>query len=502
MAANETAPAFSARSIAGFEILEKLGQGGMGAVFRARQVSMDRIVALKILPPKLAQDPTFKKRFLNEARVCARLSHLNIINGIDCGEAGGYTYFAMEFVQGQTIKQIMKEKGKFDPSEALQIIRQMVEALAYAKEQGLVHRDVKPDNIMMTPDGVAKLCDLGLAKKVEGNDDSSLTQAGQAVGTPHYISPEQARGETVEFGSDIYSLGATFYHMLTGKTPFDAPTSAAIMALHIAGEFKSPCEIEPGIPIGYGQVIAKMMAKAPADRYPSPEGLITDLDALQKEKAPAAAAFKAKSFLSDAPPGSGFGKRRAPSAHHRAATIRRRAQSKGTADAKQRKTITELDLGCHRRNGVVSCRRGSGNERQYDASGHRAHCLRRRQRPRNSRRCSSSSPGHCLAGRTEAGSLMRPRMPGRKNRMTSPAPPAVSRRSGPPRKAPNTNGRRKRNSSRSGSAATRQLPRLQNGSPTKPMLWPPRKNTIRPSPSGRTSPPTMPACSRLAPPSP
>ncbi len=283
-----------AQVIAGFEILEKVGQGGMGAVFRARQMSMDRIVALKILPPKLAQDPSFKTRFLNEAKVCAKLSHMNIINGIDCGEAGGYTYFAMEFVDGRTIKQIMKEKGKFSPADALKIIRQMVDALAYAKSMGLVHRDVKPDNIMMTAGGVAKLCDLGLAKHVEGNDDASLTQSGQAVGTPHYIAPEQARGEAVDFNTDIYSLGATFYHMLTSKTPFDAPTSAAVMALHIANDTKSPCDVDPSVPIGYGQVISRMMAKFKEDRYNNPADLVKDLDALEEGRTPAAASFKAK----------------------------------------------------------------------------------------------------------------------------------------------------------------------------------------------------------------
>ena len=283
-----------AQVIAGFEILEKVGQGGMGAVFRARQLSMDRIVALKILPPKLAQDPTFKTRFLNEARVCAKLSHLNIINGIDCGEGNGYTYFAMEYVDGRTIKQVMKEKGKIAPMAALKIIRQMVEALAYARSQGLVHRDVKPDNIMVTSAGVAKLCDLGLAKHVEGNEDASLTQSGQAVGTPHYISPEQARGDPVSFSSDIYSLGATFYHVMTGKTPFDAPTSAAVMALHIASDTRNPCDVEPSIPIGFGQVISKMMAKESKDRYNEPETLTADMDALEAGRAPGAARFNAK----------------------------------------------------------------------------------------------------------------------------------------------------------------------------------------------------------------
>ena len=282
--------------IGGFKILEKVGQGGMGAVYRALQISMDRVVALKILPPKLAQDPGFKKRFLHEARLSAKLTHLNIINGIDCGEESGYTFFAMEFVEGKTVKELLKERGKLAPDDAFKIIHQMAEALIYARRQGLVHRDIKPDNIMLTGAGVAKLCDLGLAKQTENADDASLTQAGQAVGTPHFISPEQARGEkSVDFRSDIYSLGGTFYNMLTDKTPFEAPTGAAVMALHITDEAKSPCDLDPTIPDGFGQIIAKMMAKSAADRYATPEELLEDLDAVKHGNAPRAARFFAKS---------------------------------------------------------------------------------------------------------------------------------------------------------------------------------------------------------------
>ena len=281
--------------IGGFEILEQVGRGGMGAVFRARQISMDRIVAFKILDPKLSEDPNFKQRFLNEARVCANLSHINIINGIDCGEAGNYTYFAMEFVNGRTLKQILKEKGKFSPTEAFAIIRQIADALVYARRQGLVHRDIKPDNIMLNEQGVAKLCDLGLAKHIEKNLDPHLTQAGQALGTPHYISPEQARGAPVDFQSDIYSLGATFYHLLSGKTPFTGATGVAIMASHLADETANPCDLESGISIGYGQIISKMMAKLPGDRYATPEELIDDLEAVKIQKIPKAASFHARS---------------------------------------------------------------------------------------------------------------------------------------------------------------------------------------------------------------
>ena len=282
--------------IAGFEILEKVGQGGMGAVFRAKQTSMERVVALKILPPKLAKDPVFKQRFLSEARLSAKLSHLNIISGIDCGEAGGYTFFAMEFVDGETVKQILKKRGKIPVDEAADIVRQMGEALVYAQSHSLVHRDIKPDNIMMTSAGVAKLCDLGLAKQTEQAEDASLTQAGQAVGTPHYISPEQARGEkSVDTRADIYSLGGTFYHMLAGKTPFDAPTGASVMAMHITDSAKNPCDLDPEIPVEFGQIIAKMMCKSAAGRYQNATELLEDLELAKEGEAVHAADFDGKS---------------------------------------------------------------------------------------------------------------------------------------------------------------------------------------------------------------
>jgi len=282
--------------IGGFEILEKVGQGGMGSVFRAKQISMDRIVALKILPPSLAQDPSFKKRFLHEAQLSAKFNHLNIISGIDCGEDKGLTYFAMEYVDGRTLKQLLKEQGKLEPDVAAELMQQVAVALVYAESHKLVHRDIKPDNIMLTTANVAKLCDLGLAKLTTANGDSFQTQAGMAVGTPHYISPEQARGDAnVDSRSDIYSLGATFYHLLIGKTPFNAPTSASVMALHLTESAPNPCDIDHAIPVGYGQVLAKMMAKDPDDRYASANDLVEDLELARNRKAVSAAGFNANS---------------------------------------------------------------------------------------------------------------------------------------------------------------------------------------------------------------
>jgi len=317
----------------------------MGTVFRARQISMDRIVAVKILAPKFAQDPAFKQRFLNEARTCAKLSHLNIINGIDCGEDSGYTYFAMEFVEGCTVKQVLKDKGRLEPDEAFDIIRQIAGALSYARKFDMVHRDIKPDNIMLTPARVAKLCDLGLAMQSEQNDSyrsrprcdfkrhgrkeangriAEIERRGKkrshpsppmstaapkekkknlALGTPHYMSPEQARGEqNIDARSDIYSLGATFFHLIVGETMFVGKTSTEVMMHQVADESPNPCVLDPEIPLGLGMIISKMMAKSPADRYANADDLIADLDAVKNGTVPSAAGFAAKSSCGILPP--------------------------------------------------------------------------------------------------------------------------------------------------------------------------------------------------------
>ncbi|MCX7805271.1 MAG: protein kinase [Planctomycetota bacterium] len=295
--------------IAGYEILEKVGQGGMGAVFRARQLSMDRIVALKILPPKLAANKAFVDRFFREARASARLNHPNVIQGIDVGESGGYYYFAMEFVEGPTVRKMLQEKGLFPPEEALDIVSQIARALEHAWKNGLVHRDVKPDNIMIAPGGIAKLCDLGLARVTE-QEDELLAREHRAVGTPHYMAPEQARGQSdVDIRADIYSLGATFYHMTVGRTLFSGPSTATVMTKHLVEEASLPVEDASRIPYSYLQVMAKMMAKDREDRYQTPAELLKDLEALKKGRTPElAAAFRGKSSMAlPRPPGQRAG---------------------------------------------------------------------------------------------------------------------------------------------------------------------------------------------------
>ncbi|GMV80729.1 MAG: hypothetical protein AMXMBFR7_19130 [Planctomycetota bacterium] len=273
--------------IAGYEILEKVGQGGMGSVFKARQISLDRVVALKILSPKLAEDSTFCERFVKEARAVAKLNHPNIIVGIDVGKYGKYYYFAMEYVDGETALTRLRDRGPFEESEALTVAIQITHALDHAHKHGLVHRDIKPDNIMLPARGEAKLCDLGLAKKIE--QDASGTSTGAAVGTPHYIAPEQARGlDNVAITADIYALGGSLYHMVTGRTLFKGENSTAIMTSHLTSSAPNVRQLRSEISEDFARVLEKMLAKQAADRYQTPAELLKDLTQLANGESPEA----------------------------------------------------------------------------------------------------------------------------------------------------------------------------------------------------------------------
>jgi eukaryotic-like serine/threonine-protein kinase len=278
-------------SIGGFELLEKAGQGGMGAVYRATQTKIGRFVALKLMRPKLAKDERYLGRFVREARASAQLSHPNIVQGIDAGQDKGYYYFAMEFVDGDTLRRILQREKVVSEQYTLNIGVQMAKALAAAHKAGLVHRDVKPENILIEKaTGVAKLADLGLAKSTEPTD-TSVTQAGVALGTPNYISPEQARGdEQIDIRSDIYSLGATLYHLATGTLPFDGESPPVIMSRHIKAPLDPPHLRNPNVSQAFSSVIQKMMAKKVSGRYQTPDELLADLGRIGRGEAPAAVA--------------------------------------------------------------------------------------------------------------------------------------------------------------------------------------------------------------------
>ncbi|MCR4317975.1 MAG: serine/threonine protein kinase [Planctomycetes bacterium] len=270
----------SAMEDAGYEIIEKVGQGAMGVVYRARQIRMDRVVALKVLNEALSRDKVYVERFLREVTLGARLQHENIVASYDSGEKKGIYYYAMEFVDGPTLGQILRDQGTVDEETAIKIVYQVARALDHASKHNLVHRDIKPDNILLSRDGVAKLGDLGLAKPASP-DGASLTQSGQSVGTPFYISPEQAMGsKTIDVRADIYSLGATLFHAVTGKAPFRASSPALVMTMHINEPLPDPLAINRSLSKNTIAIIRKMMAKDPKDRYQTPSDLMDDIESV------------------------------------------------------------------------------------------------------------------------------------------------------------------------------------------------------------------------------
>jgi hypothetical protein len=270
--------------IPGYVLIRKLGEGGMGATYLARQETLNRLVALKVLKRRLASNREFLARFRREAQLAGRLSHVNIVQHIDLGEAGGFHYIAMEYVEGQTVNQRMKA-GPIDEKTALDIAIQVARALEFASRSGIIHRDVKPDNIMVCANGVAKLCDFGLARQAES--DMRLTQTGMAVGTPHYVSPEQARGEQdVDIRSDVYSLGATLYHMVTGVPPFEGDSAMVIMTRHLTDQLTWPADVNPAVSQNCSRLIARMLQKDRAARYQTPAELLADLELVVDGQAP------------------------------------------------------------------------------------------------------------------------------------------------------------------------------------------------------------------------
>jgi len=273
------------RKIGEYELISKLGAGAMGSVYKARQLTMEREIALKILSPERAKNQEFRDRFVREARAVAKLNHPHIVHGIDVGEADGYWYFAMEYVDGGSLGQLMQRLGgRLPEAKALEFARQIAQALQHAHSHNILHRDVKPDNILLDKScQTAKLVDLGLARAAESDDDPGLTQPGLAVGTPYYISPEQARGRTdLTPATDLYSLGATLFHLLAGQTPFEGATAAAIMTRHLTDPVPSPRAVNPDISLGADRIIMKLMQKSPEDRYPDAMQLARDIERVQK----------------------------------------------------------------------------------------------------------------------------------------------------------------------------------------------------------------------------
>ena len=276
----------SGQKIPGYKVIKKLGAGAMATVFLAKQLSLDRFVAIKLLPRKFSSNPQFIERFYAEGRAAAALNHPNIVQAYDVGKAGDYHYFVMEYVDGRTVFDDIVKHKRFNEGEAIDVIMQIAEALDHAHTRGLIHRDVKPKNLMITREGVAKLADMGLARAIS-DKEMAEAEAGKAFGTPYYISPEQIRGElTITPAADIYSLGATLYHMVTGTVPFDGKNPSAVMHKHLKSELVPPDHVNPKLTAGISEVIEMMMAKNPRQRYQNCKDLLVDLRALRDNRPP------------------------------------------------------------------------------------------------------------------------------------------------------------------------------------------------------------------------
>ena len=276
----------SSQKIPGYRILKKLGSGAMATVFLAKQLSLDRLVAIKVLPKKFSANSKFIERFYKEGRAAAKLNDPNVVAAYDVGQAGEHHYFVMEYVDGETVYDRIVARKRYSEHDAIEVVRQVASALKHAHERGFIHRDIKPKNVMTNKAGVVKLADLGLARALS-DKEAAEAESGRAYGTPYYISPEQIRGQ-VDIGppSDIYGLGATFYHMVTGRVPFEGKNPSDVMHRHLKADLTPPDHINARLSAGCASVIEKMMAKDPRDRYESADDLIHDLDLVRKGQPP------------------------------------------------------------------------------------------------------------------------------------------------------------------------------------------------------------------------
>ncbi len=259
-----------------YQIIERLGEGGMAVVYKAYQAQTDRQVAVKVLPPHYAADPNFASRFEQEARILAKLNHAHILPLFDYGQVDGLAYIVMPLVSSGTLADLMKS-SPLPLEQILQITSQVGGALNYAHAKGLVHRDVKPDNILMDEEGNCRLTDFGIAKFAQ--DSNRMTRTGVAIGTPAYMSPEQIRGEELDRRSDVYSLGVVLYEMATGHPPFEANTTAEVMVRHLHEPLPLPRTLNPQLPETVEGVIVKSLAKRAEDRYATTQEMVQALQA-------------------------------------------------------------------------------------------------------------------------------------------------------------------------------------------------------------------------------
>ena len=261
-----------------YEILEVIGTGGMAVVYKARCNRLNRLVAIKVLKQELSQDEEFRRRFHAESQAVAMLSHPNIVSVYDVSHSNNLDYIVMELIEGITLKQYLEQKGRLNWREALHFSTQIAKALEHAHSRGIIHRDIKPHNIMILKDGSVKVADFGIARI--SSAQNTLTR--EALGSVHYISPEQAKGGKVDYRSDLYSLGVVMYEMLTGRPPFDGDTPVSVAIQHINAKPVMPRELNPDIPEGFEQITMHAMAADISKRYPSATRMLADLEIFRK----------------------------------------------------------------------------------------------------------------------------------------------------------------------------------------------------------------------------
>ena len=262
-----------------YELFERVGEGGMSVVYKAKDKLLNRFVAIKILKPEFINDHKFIDSFRRESQAAASLSHPNIVNIYDVGREGNIHYIVMELIQGKTLSDYIKEQGPMPYPKVIALSKQIAAALAFAHKNHIIHRDVKPHNVMITPNGTAKITDFGIAKAV--NAATIVDNTEGIIGSVHYFSPEQARGGYVDEKSDIYSLGIVMYEMLTGRVPFDGDNPVNIALMHINGEMIPPSKLVDGVPPALEHIILKCTDKYPVNRFASADELIEALNNLE-----------------------------------------------------------------------------------------------------------------------------------------------------------------------------------------------------------------------------
>jgi len=273
----------SGRALGEFQLLRQLGQGGMGQVYLAEQISLKRKVAIKVMRPDLAFNDVSYQRFKAEAEAIARVTHPNIVQVYALGEENGLHFMALEYVEGRNLREYLSKKGTTDTALALSILRQVASALQRASEIGIIHRDIKPENILLTKRGEVKVADFGLSRYLRADqNDVNLTQTGMTMGTPLYMSPEQVQGLALDARTDIYSLGITCYQMLSGAPPFKGKNAFELATQHVSTPPRALVELRPDVPTDVCAMVHKMIAKEPGRRYQTCADLLRDVSKVRE----------------------------------------------------------------------------------------------------------------------------------------------------------------------------------------------------------------------------